>query len=280
MENEPNAFNYELMNTTLDLLLPGCENRLARTAAYECLCMLELLEDTISMYKAGSDIAMINEVPAGETVKIAEDTFECLEAAFRASEASMGAIDVCMGEYFLKAKNDKFFPPIQTPRRGKFAFDPENYMVQKLEEGMIDLGGIGKGYAAERVADKLTEEWHIKNAFVNFGGSSIFAVGRDAQGEPWRINLSQNVSVPLNNAFAGASGTSVLGKHIVDCRTGEILQNMPFRTWAFAGEGALADAMSTAFMILSRAEIRQVCQKYNITAAIQQTESAEIEFID
>lgn len=280
METAEKPFEYELMNTTLSLLMPGCEPRVARTAAYESYCMLELLENTISMYRPGSDIAMLNEIPRGESVKISQQTFDCLLAAFRAAEASGGAVDVCMGEFFLKAKNDKTLPKIETPRRGKFAFDDENYIVQKLEDGMIDLGGIGKGFGVELVADKLTDEWNIKNALVNFGGSSIFAIGRDAQNNPWRINLSDTVSVPLDNAFVSASGTSVLGSHIIDCRTGEIPPSMPFRTWAFSGEGALSDAMSTAFMILSRDEIKSACAKYNLTAALQQTPDAPIIFID
>ena len=243
MENITHTFDYELMNTTFQMLLPNVEENYAKSASYDCYCKLSIVEDLISMYRYGSDIAMINENRVGGVVKITDSTYDCLMAAFRASELTGGAIDVCMGEYFLKAKNDSFFPKIETPRRGKFAFDAENYLIQKLEEGKIDLGAVGKGYALDRVAEILTQEWEIENAFVSFGGSSILAMGQDQNGDDWQINLSEKVSLPIKDSFVGASGTSVLGAHILDCRTAEVPKNQPFRTWAFCSSGCMADAL-------------------------------------
>ena len=279
MKNVTHTFDYELMNTSLQILLPNIDEQYAKSAAYDCYCKLSIVEDLISMYRTGSDIAMLNEHNVGGIVKISDSTFECLMAAFNASAMTNGAIDVCMGEYFLKAKNDSFFPKIENPRKGKFAFDAENYLVQKLEEGMIDLGAVGKGYALERMNEILTEEWNIDNVFISFGGSSIFAKGKDQNNQDWLVNLSDKLSLPLNNAYVGASGTAVLGEHIIDCRTGLVPPNMPFRTWAFCESGAIADAMSTAFMILSIEEVKDICKKYEISGAIQQTKEAEIEII-
>ncbi|MBE6413021.1 MAG: FAD:protein FMN transferase [Verrucomicrobiaceae bacterium] len=279
MEKISHTFDYELMNTSLHIVLPNIDEQYAKSASYDCYCKLEIVEDLISMYRSGSDIAMLNEQRVGGIVKIADSTYECLMSAFNASVISKGVIDVCMGEYFLKAKNDTFFPKIETPRKGKFAFDAENYLVQKLEDGMIDLGAIGKGFALERIEEILTEDWDIKNVFVSFGGSSIFAKGVDQNGDNWQINLSENISLPLNNAYVGASGTAVLGSHIIDCRNGEVPQNMPYRTWAFTPSGAISDAMSTAFMILSPEEIKEICKQYEFSGAIQQTPDSEIDFL-
>ncbi len=278
MENITHALDYELMNTTLQILLPNVDQNYAKSAGYDCYTKLSNVEDLISMYRSGSDISMLNENPVGGVVKISDSTFDCLMVAFRASELTSGAIDVCMGEFFLKAKNDTFFPKIKTPRRGKFAFDADNYLVQKLEDGKIDLGAVGKGYALDRIAEILTEDWNIENAFISFGGSSIFTLGKDQNGDDWKINLSDKISLPIVDAFVGASGTSVLGAHILDCRTLTVPENQPFRTWAFTEEGAMADVMSTAFMLLTRDEIKKICESENMSAAIQQTPDSEIEF--
>ncbi len=278
MENFTNTFDYELMNTTLQILLPNVDERYAKSAAYDCHSKLSIVEDLISMYRSGSDISMLNETNVGGVVKIADSTFDCLVAAFHACELTSGAIDVCMGEYFLKAKNDTFFQKIENPQRGKFAFDAENYLVQKLEDGKIDLGAVGKGYALDRIAEILTQEWNIENAFVSFGGSSIFALGKDQNGDTWQINMSDKVSLPIVDSFVGASGTSVLGAHILDCRTRNVPEKQPFRTWAFAENGCMADIMSTAFMLLTKEEIEKICASENMSAAVQQTEDSEIEF--
>ena len=116
--------------------------------------------------------------------------------------------------------------------------------------------------------------------FVSFGNSSIMALGKDENGDDWKINLSDTLSLPLKNAFVGASGTSVLGKHIIDCRSCAVPEKMPFRTWAISGIGAMADAMSTAFMLLSKDEIKEICQEHNLIAAIQDTPEAEIEIFE
>ena len=54
---------------------------------------------------------------------------------------------------------------------------------------------------------------------------------------------------------------------------------MPYRAWAVCDNALLADAMSTAFMLLSDDEIKQICEKENMRAAIQRTESSPVEFL-
>ena len=86
--------------------------------------------------------------------------------------------------------------------------------------------------------------------------------------------------IPLRNAAVGASGTAVHGAHIIDARTGKVPDFLPYRTWAFGASAAIADAMSTAFMLLEEPQIRQICDEYNLSAAIQKTEDSEIIIIE
>ena len=51
----------------------------------------------------------------------------------------------------------------------------------------IDLGGVAKGYACDRVVGLLKSEG-IENALVNIGGT-IFGLGRSGDGKPWRVGL-------------------------------------------------------------------------------------------
>ena len=273
-------FDHEAMNAKLDLLICGCDYNYARSAAEECFGKVSMLESLLGMYCEGSDIDMINSSPVGGIVKLTGDACDCLMQAFGASAATGGAIDVCLGDYFSRRKASKGGGKIE-PVRGRFELDPEDFYIKKVAEGKIDLGCIGKGYAVDEAVKILRDTWEIGSAFMNFGGSSIYAFGMPDGGGPWKVNLAGGAvyDVPESGAGIGASGTSVLGEHIVDARTGEVPQNQPFRTWAFSASAAASDALSTAFMVLGEPEIRRVCSENGVSAAVQRSEDSPVEFL-
>lgn len=273
-------FDIEAMNTSLRIQICAEDFIYAKSAAFACFAKTAAIEDLLSMYKFGSDISMINSARTGDVVKLTDTAQECLLSAFKANEMSKGAIDVCMGEFFLKAKGDRHFDIPAEPRRGKFAFDPENYLIQKLSDGLIDLGAIGKGFAVDKMVENLVEEWEIKSALISFGGSSVYALSAPDGADAWEIELAGAAKIPLKDAALGASGTAVQGAHIIDARTGKVPENMPFRTWAFGADAAVCDAMSTAFMLMAPEEISVACKEYGLAAALQRTDGAKIEFFE
>ncbi len=274
------TFDCEAMNTTLTVQIDGTDFIYAKSAAFDCFEKTRAIEDLLSMYKFGSDISMLNSSKVGALTKLTDTAMECLMMAFKAGEISGGAIDVCMGEYFLKAKSDDTFPLPNEPRRGQFAVDPENYLVKKISEGRIDLGAIGKGFAVDKMAELLTQTWEIKSALISFGNSSIYAIGAPEEACAWDITLAGKDTFPLRDAAIGASGTAVQGAHIIDARTGKTRENMPLRTWAMGASAAMCDAMSTAFMLLDIASIAAICSEWDMVAAIQQSENSPIEIIE
>lgn len=274
------TFERELMNTMFTIRISNAKENYARSAALDCFADTEAMEKILSMYQFGSDISCVNASEVGDVTQLTDIATECLSLAFASSAISRGAIDVCMGEYFLKAKNDHTFKIPDKPRKGRFEFDPDKFFIKKVSEGKIDLGAIGKGFAVEYAVRRLKEVWEIENAFLSFGGSSVFAFGKDENGKNWEVNLSDTIQIPVDNFAVGASGTSVLGQHIIDARTGEIPAVQPFRTWAFCASAPIADAMSTAFMLLDKKTVAEICQTENISAAVQQTADSPIEFIE
>jgi len=272
-------FDAEMMNTSLEISISGERQNYARSAALACFSEAEALDGMLTMYRFGSDISCVNSSDVGAITPLTREASDCMTAAFAASVISGGAIDVCMGEYFLKAKNDKVLRIRAEPRRGKFELDSESLKIRKISDGRIDLGCIGKGFAVDAMVKKLKEEWEIKNALVSFGASSIYAFGKK-DGQPWELSLSAKTKIAVDDFAIGASGTAVEGRHIIDARTGKIPESQPFRTWAFCADAWLADAMSTAFMVLSKGEIAKICREEKISAAIQPDENSEVEFID
>ena len=71
----------------------------------------------------------------------------------------------------------------------------------------------------------------------------------------------RKVEFPLANRSLSASGIAIRGEHIVDPATGKPAAGR-FRAWALAPTGAESDALSTAFMIMSREAIREMLHRH------------------
>ena len=152
--------------------------------------------------------------------------------------------------------------------------DEEQHAVKVLAEGlMIDLGGIGKGYAIDQMIE-LLREWSIESALVHSGQSSVFAMAPPPGRSAWQIDLrdpgphEKSIgSVRLAHRAMSGSGMRLHGAHIIDPRTGQPAQGK-LATWAAAPSAALADALSTAFMVMSPAEIETYCREHLDVAAM------------
>ena len=98
----------------------------------------------------------------------------------------------------------------------------------------LDLGGIGKGYAVDRVVELLRRRG-VGSALVNLGGSSVYGLGAPPGGEAWEVGIldpsdpgRRAVSVALRDRALSVSGgygrsfekDGVTYSHIMDPRTG------------------------------------------------------------
>ena len=130
----------------------------------------------------------------------------------------------------------------------------------------LDLGGIGKGYAVDRVAE-LLEEWGVDQALLHGGFSSVLALKAPPGRDGWPLTLSapghddDAVFARLSVARTALSASgSRKAYHIRDPRTGHAVEGRSaWVTLPRAGDGredaaAVAEALSTAFMVLSAEE--------------------------
>jgi thiamine biosynthesis lipoprotein len=159
--------------------------------------------------------------------------------------------------------------------------DPDESVVRATTGGVrVDLGGIGKGYAVDLMAEVL-EEWGLHAALVHGGFSSVLALEPPPERDGWPLTLSDPsapsrvlVHLSVRQTALGASGVRKVD-HIVDTRTGAPVRGR-LAAWVAVrrpevvrGElpseeapriTALADALTTAFMMSSAAEIEALCE--------------------
>jgi FAD:protein FMN transferase len=260
-------YSHEAMHTVFEVHAAHPDERYAAQAAQAAFDLTDRLERELSRFVANSDVSRINHLAAGESTRVTATTLECLVIARHVFELTGGAFDVSIGTGL---------PSLE--------FDDEDVLVRATREGVrIDLGGIGKGYAVDLMAEVL-EEWELRHALVHGGFSSVLALDAPAGLEGWPLTLSDPAGpsrvlarLSARQMALGASGLQK-GDHIVEPRTGRPVRGRR-AAWVAAprpesaqgrtavGDGprlaatAVTDALTTAFMLLGTQEIAALCER-------------------
>ena len=266
------------MATFFELRLVHEDAAYARQAAQAAFQVAARLDKLLNRYRDDSEITRIRYLSENEPLRLSIDTFQCLQLAAQMQQVTGGAFDPGLGRQMDDWRsNTKPAGDVRIPERGSLIIDPKNFTVWVSGGSVaLDLGAIGKGFALDCMAEEL-RTWDVTRALLVAGESSILALDApDPDSAGWEVSLTVNEKVFLKNEAIGASGTSVKGSHILDPQTGQSMAGF-YRTWAVHPSAATADALSTAWMVLSPREIEEVCRKLPGTQAILQSYMTEVE---
>ena len=260
-------FSHEAMNTVFEVYAAHADAQYAAQAAHAAFALVDRLEGELSRFRPNSDITRLNFLTAGQRVQVGEAALECLVIARHLYDLTDGAFDVAMGTGL---------PALE--------IDASGLTIHATTDGVrIDLGGIGKGYAVDLMAE-LLEEWGLERAFVHGGFSSALALDPPTGGDGWSLTLSDPGEpsralsrLSMRQTALSASGVRK-GDHILDPRTRAAVRGrraawaalprpamstaaVPADPGARIAPAAIADALTTAFMVLSVDEIEALCAR-------------------
>lgn len=204
---EPVSENQFLLDTICTLTIYGMEKEEAQEAidkAFECC---REYENMLSKTVEGSDIYRINH-GGGEFVAVEPETRELIERGMEYGELSDGMFDITIGavsELWDFHGDNPQVPESSEIEEAVRTVDYKKIQIKgnrvRLEnpKARIDLGGIAKGYIADRMTEVM-EEAGAEHATVNLGGNLV-TIGEREEGRPWRIGIE----LPYSN------GSEILG---------------------------------------------------------------------
>lgn len=265
-------FTHHAMATLFEVMVGGREEEYSGQAARAVFMEIDRIERLFNRFDPSSEISRINRLEPGQKLAVGVETFECLALAEEARRATAGAFDI-NARALVKYKG-RGTPPSLDLVRTSGGFEARLLDAGAGGPGLLDLdlGGIGKGYALDRVLDILAD-WSVENALIHGGTSTAIAIGT-APGacDPergWPVGVGGKWLCPgvpesfrLRGRALSGSGTEVKGTHVLDPRTG-LPAGGHLAAWASHPAAAVADALSTAFMVMTTEDVAAYCERHS-----------------
>lgn len=270
---------------TVNAISACCNEALLEEAVAQCADYDALL----SRFVPGSDVWEINHA-LGKRVHVSQHTATVLSLARQVAEASGGAFNIALGT--LAALWAFTSGRTRVPSSEGISTALANTDCTLIEIGpgwvkapsgmQIDLGGIAKGYIADRVADFLRERG-VSCGLLNFGGN-VVTIGKNIDGAPWSVGLQTPggaagrdfwAAVECSDATVVTSGVYERGfdvqgvryHHILDPRTGYPVQNGLLSVTAVGPDSLVADALTTAMFVLGIEKGSELASRFGVEFA-------------
>ena len=258
---------------------------------------VDRIEEALSNYRESSELSRINRFAGQQKVTTDPEVFNLLQTSFDYSRKSDGAFDITVGPlmrawgFFRKNGQYPTRSALERARSRtgwtKVDLDPQQRTASFKVPGMeLDMGGIGKGYAVDRVIDLLREAG-VTSALVDAGSSTLYALGAPPGKDGWKVvvprpsDRAHAISeVLLRDNSLSTSGSyekffRLNGRtycHIMDPRTGEPVPGM-LQTTVIAPTGTATDALSTTMFVMGPTAGRKLLGSMPNTSAIWITNS-------
>ena len=243
------------MHTRMEIVLPQLEEQMAQSVVRDVEQRVSKLERLMNRFDNASPLAMVNAVAATQAVEIDEELFMALELCEVFRRGTGGYFDVAAAEQ---------------PRSGAaYLLDGKSHTIRLASADVkIDLGGFAKGFALEQVS-KMLRESGVESGVVNFGNSSIAALGHHPYGKWWPIGVANRKCAGavagefrLCDSALSVSGRAESGEyHILNPHTG--LRVAGEELVAVEGRSALVtEVLSTALYAAPHNQRTEIMGQY------------------
>lgn len=271
----------------------------------DCFELADRYEQYFSNTVEDSDISKIN-ASAGTPVVVHEETAELLSKGISYGELTDGRFDITVGKlsdlwnFSTKALiEDTDASMIPSEEEIDSARSTVDYHCIQLEgttvtltnpDARIDLGGIAKGYIADRMKEFLNENG-VTSGFINLGGN-VLTLGVKEDGSSYRLGIQRPFSetgtsiavVSVTDETVVSSGVyercftvdGTLYHHILDVSTGYPYDNGLLGVTVITKYSADGDALSTSCFSLGLTDGMALIESLDGTEAVFITDDFEL----
>ena len=215
------------------------------------------MHDRLTRFSPDSELSRLNAA-AGRWIDVSPELQALLRASLQAYASSGGLVHVGVLPALLAAGYTRDFAAGQTAPTGEIVIAPPLPQMLEVASGRarlrdgtaIDLGGIAKGWLADRAVERIGP-----NALANFAGD-LRARGTGPAGDGWPVGFG-STTVLLRGLGAATSGTG--GRrwgerlhHLIDPRTGLPADTDLTTVSVLAASGAEAEVLAKTALLLGR----------------------------
>lgn len=242
--NQTYVTRFRAMGSQFQVWLDTTEDGAAVLS--EVPAWVEELEARLSRFRATSELSRLND-HGGEWVAVSDELLDAILVALSAARLTHGLVTPLILPALIAAGYDRSFDDLGARPASPASDQPSTSSVPdwsdiqvevaahrvRLPAGaQIDLGGVGKGWTAERIADRLEK---YGSCLVDAGGDLV-ARGKPQTGSGWRVGVAEPgansedilLQVSLHDCAVATSGTDyrrwenhgLMQHHIIDPRTG------------------------------------------------------------
>lgn len=237
--------SVDAMGGAFTIAAYGTDRAKLETAIAQALEEARRLNQLLSNYLPDSEWSRVNRLAGRQPVTVSPELFQLLQDCVSYSRQSEGSFDITVGPLmkvwgFYKGSGHlphraEVEAALEDVGWRNIELDLQNHTVRFARPGVnIDPGGIGKGYAVDRMADILKQDG-VKSALVSGASSSIYAIGAPPGEQGWKISIKNPrdtsktaAAVWLKDQSLSTSGNyekffyadGKMWSHIMDPRTG------------------------------------------------------------
>ncbi|WP_282610949.1 FAD:protein FMN transferase [Pelagibius sp. Alg239-R121] len=231
------------------------------------------LESIFSLYQEESALVRLNrtgvlEAPPAELLEVLSQSDTLYRVTERAFDPTVQPLWHLYAQRAAEGKKPSQKELSQVQQRTGWArlrYSAKSISFERAGMGLT-FNGIAQGYIADKVAALLRAQG-LRQVLIDMG--EIAAVGRHPDGRPWQVGIAAPGNevlrqLPLEDralATSAPRGTLLDRKgrvgHILDPRNGQIADSWNLVSVS-AERAAIADGLSTACCLLSRASIERV----------------------